>query len=177
MHPDSQAIDLGQIISHTPPWVFLIFLYVTAMSLRAARERTASLPRLLAVPVLFILLGLSGLLSRQSLNLLVGLDWLAALGAGAALAAFIGRPVVLAIDRENRRVTLAGSWAPVIRVTAIFAAKYTLGVMMAVRPDLRESLAFADAAVSGFSAGYFLVWGLGLYSAYAAPLSLPMIQR
>ena len=105
------------------------------------------------------------------------MDWLAAACAGAALVSVAGRPVVLAVDREQRKVTLAGSWAPFVRVTAIFAAKYTLGVMMAVRPDLRGSLSWFDAAVSGFSVGYFLLWAVRLYAAYAAPFSRPMIQR
>jgi hypothetical protein len=89
----------------------------------------------------------------------------------------VGRPLVLEVDRANRRVRLAGSWAPFIRVMAIVTAKYTLGVMMATRPDLREPLAFADAAVSGISAGYFLFWAAALYRSYALTFSSPMIQR
>jgi len=81
------------------------------------------------------------------------------------------------VDRDRRQVTLAGSWAPVVRVTVLFTAKYALGVAMAVRPDLRETLAFADAAVSGFSVGYFAFWAVGLYTAYAAAFPRPMIQR
>jgi len=174
----AQAVGLGEIVSHTPIWVWPLLLYVLAMTLRATRQRTASLGRLLAIPALFIVWGLSGLLTRHSIGLGLGLDWLAAAAGGAALACFVGRPVVLAADRESRQVTLAGSWAPFIRVTAIFTMKYTLAVMMAVRSDLREPLSWADAAVSGFSLGYFLSWGVALSAAYTARFSaLPMIQR
>ena len=173
----AQAPGLGAIVSHTPIWIWPLLLYVITMTLRATRVRTAGLTRLLAIPALFIVWGLSGLLTRQSIGLGLGLDWLAAAAVGAALVFLVGKPVVLAVDRDCRQVTLAGSWAPFIRVTAIFTAKYTLGVTMAVRPDLQDSLSWADAAVSGFSAGYFAFWAVGLYSAYAAPLSRPMIQR
>lgn len=172
----AQAAGLGDIVSHTPIWVWPLLLYVLAMTLRATKTRTASLVRLLAIPALFIVWGLSGLLTRQSLTLGLGLDWLAAAICGAALAFFVGKPVVLAADPETRQVTLAGSWAPFIRVTALFTTKYALGVTMAVRPDLREPLSWANAAVSGFSVGYFLFWAVGLYAAYA-PFSRPMIQR
>jgi len=174
----AQAAGLGDIVRHTPIWVWPLLLYVLAMTLRATRQRTASLGRLLAIPALFIVWGLSGLLSRHSIGLGLGLDWLAAAACGAALACFAGKPVVLAADRESRQVTLAGSWAPFIRVTAIFTTKYALGVTMAVRPDLQEPLSWADAAVSGFSVGYFLSWGVGLFTAYTARFApLPMIQR
>lgn len=174
----AQAAGLGDIVSHTPIWVWPVLLYVLTMTLRATRVRTASLGRLLAIPALFIFWGLSGLLSRQSIGLGLGLDWLAAAACGAGLAFFVGKPVLLDADRDTRRVTLAGSWAPFIRVTAIFTAKYALGVTMAVRPDLRDTLSWADAAVSGFSVGYFLFWAVGLYTAYTARFSaLPMIQR
>lgn len=177
MHADSQAAGLGDIISHVPIWVPLLLLYVMTMTLRATKERTAGLPRLLAIPVLFVLWGVSGLLSRHHVTLPLLLDWLVFAACGAALVWLAGRPILLEVDRENRQVRLAGSWAPFIRVTAIFTAKFTLGVMMATRPDLREPLAYADAAVSGLSTGYFLLWAVMLVTAYTAPLPLPMIQR
>jgi hypothetical protein len=173
----AQAAGPGDIISHVPLWVWPLMLYVLTMTLRATRERTASLTRLLAIPALFIVWGISGLLTRQSVGLGLGLDWLVFAGIGAALASCVGRPVVLAVDRERRQVTLAGSWAPFVRVTAIFAARFGLGVTMAVRPDLRGALAWADAAVSGFSVGYFLFWAVWLYAGYAAGFPRPMIQR
>ena len=173
----AQEPGLGDILTHTPIWVWAMFLYVMSMTLRATRQRTAGLARLLVVPAIFIVWGLSGLLTRQSIGLGLALDWLAAAAVGAALACFVGRPVLLAVDREQRRVTLAGSWAPFVRVTILFTAKYALGVTMAVRPDLQATLSWADAAVSGFSVGYFAFWAVGLYTAYAAPFSRPMIQR
>jgi hypothetical protein len=173
----AQEPGLGDILSHTPIWVWAMLAYVATTTLRATRERTASLARLLVVPALFVVWGLSGLLTRHSLSLGLGVDWAVATAIGAALAFCVGKPVLLAVDRERRRVTLAGSWAPFIRVIALFTAKYALGVTMAVRPDLREPLSWADAAVSGFSVGYFLFWGIALYAAYAAPLPRPMIQR
>jgi len=173
----AQAPGLGDIIRHTPIWVWPLLLYVMTMTLRATRDRTVGLARLFAIPALFIVWGVSGLLMRQSIGLGLGLDWLAMAAIGAGLASCVGRPVLLAVDRERAQVTLAGSWAPFVRVTAIIAARYSLGVTMAVRPDLRGALAWADAAVSGFSVGYFLFWAVWLYAGYTAAFSRPMIQR
>ena len=173
----AQAAGLGDIVSHTPIWVFPLFLYVMMRTLRATKERTGSIVSLLAIPVLFVAWGISGLFTRHHVTVPIGADWLVFAAFGAALTWRVGRPVVLEVDRENSRLRLAGSWGPFVRVMAVFTAKYTLGVLMATRPDLGEPLAYADAAVSGFSAGYFLFFALALYRAYAAPLSLPMIQR
>ena len=173
----AQAPGPADIIAHVPLWVWPLLLYVMTMTLRATRERTVGLARLLAIPALFIVWGVSGLLMRQSIGLGLGLDWLVMAAIGAGLASCVGRPAVLAVDRERRQVTLAGSWAPFVRVTAIIAARFALGVTMAVRPDLRGALAWADAAVSGFSVGYFLFWAVWLYAGYTAAFSRPMIQR
>jgi len=177
MHPDSQAAGLGQIISHTPLWVWPVLLYVMFRTLRATRERNGSIVGLLAIPVLFVAWGISGLIARHHVTAPIAAEWLAFAAFGAALTSRVGRPTVLEVDREKGRLRLAGSWGPFIRVLAVFTAKYTLGVLMAIRPDIGEPLAFADAAVSGFSAGYFLFFAIALYRAYAAPFSLPMIQR
>lgn len=173
----SQSVSLADIITHTPIWVPIVFLLVAGRTLRATKERSASLVSLLAVPVLFIVWGVSGLMSRHQITVPLIFDWTVAAAAGAALLWMLGRPRVLEVDRDNGRIRLAGSWAPFIRVMAIFTAKYALGALMATRPDLREPLAFADAAVSGISAGYFLCYGIALVRAYAFPFSLPMIQR
>ena len=165
----AQAAGLGDIVSHIPVWVPILLLYVITMTLRATKERTAGLPRLLAIPVLFVLWGISGLFSRHQVTAPLALDWLACAAAGGALVWLVGRPIVLGVDRASRQVRLAGSWAPFIRVTVLFCAKFTLGVMMATRPDIQGPLAFADAAVSGLSAGYFLFWAVALLSACATP--------
>lgn len=165
------------ILTHTPIWVFPLFLYIAFMTLRATRARIVNLPRLLGVPVMFILWGMSGLLSRHHLDLPLCLTFLAGLGLGAAALLAVGKPVLLGVDRERGVMELAGSWAPFIRVMTLFIAKFTLGWMMALRPDLAVPLAYADAAVSGFGIGNFLLWMIALVSAYTAPLSRPMIQR
>jgi hypothetical protein len=173
----SNLPDLGEIVSHTPLWVFAVFALVTVRTLRATKERTGSLVSLLAIPILFVAWGVSGLFTRHHVTVPVAADWLAFAAFGAALTGWVGRPIVLEVDREKGRLRLAGSWGPFFRVMGVFTAKYTLGVLMATRPDIGEPLAFADAAVSGFSAGYFLFFAIALYRAYAAPFPLPMIQR
>ena len=166
----AQAADLGDIARHIPIWLPILLIYVLTMTLRATRGRTASLPRLLAIPVLFVVWGVSGLFSRHQVTVPLALDWLVCVTVGGALVWLVGRPIVLGVDRVSRQVRLAGSWAPFIRVMLLFSAKFTLGIMMATRPNIQEPLAFADAAVSGVSAGYFLFWAIALLSAYAAPV-------
>jgi hypothetical protein len=170
----AQAPGLGAIIAHTPGWVWMMFLFVGAMTLRATRARTASLQRLLVVPAVFIVWGIASLVNRPHFGLVMGLDWLSAAMLGALLAFGLGGPAVLAVDRERGLVQVAGSWVPLVRVTAICLAKYALGVSMALHPDLRAPLGFADTAVSGFSAGYFLLWGTLLYRATALAAARPL---
>ena len=54
-----------QILIHTPLWVFPLFAYLVWQGIKATRPRTAPISRSLIVPAVFIVWGLSRLLSRQ----------------------------------------------------------------------------------------------------------------
>lgn len=51
---------LMQIITRTPPWVFVLFVILLALGVSQLRKRTASLTRIAVLPVVMLALAISG---------------------------------------------------------------------------------------------------------------------
>jgi len=64
----------------------------------------------------------------------------------------------LRADRGRGSVHLPGSILPLVRNLAIFAAKYTVAVLIARRPDWQSQLLWWDVGISAVAAGYFFGW-------------------
>jgi len=165
---------VGQIVGHTPFWVFGVFALLVFLGIQALRERTLPVRRIVITPAVFITWGIIGLATAPHFSSLLVGDWVVAAAAGASIAAMIARFARLRADRDRQLVHLPGSTLPLIRNLVIFTAKYGLAVAMAITPAARDHLAFWSVAVSGLSAGYFLGWLGRLVAAYRrAPALAP----
>ena len=156
------------IATHTPPWVLLVLALLVFLGVQALRPRTVALARVFITPAVFIGWGLVSLAAAAKTA--------PAVLPAAAIAAVLGVGLALlsvrldALRAEPGRVTLPGSALPLVRNLAIFVAKFVIAVALAVRPDRREALLLADAAVSGAALGYFAGWTLRLVAAYRRAL-------
>lgn len=153
------------ILIHTPWWVFLLFAYLVWQGVRALQPRTQALPRLLIVPAIFIVWGLSRIGLRHDDNAWPLLAWLIGAMLLAPLAFFTG-PRLLAVDRSKGLVTRAGSAVPLIRNMAVFAVQYAVAVAAAMHLDAHSTGAIVGRALSGATAGYFVGWALALLRRY-----------
>src|SRR3954471_16383100 len=109
-----------RILTNTPVWVFALLAYLTWQGWQARRPRTQAIWRMLIVPLVFFLMGLSRLVTARDHGLEPMLAWLVAAILFAALALFRG-PRLLAVDRENGTVTRPGSWSGLIRNITVFS--------------------------------------------------------
>ena len=67
-----------QILIHTPIWVFPLFAYLVWLGIQGMRPRTTTIWRSLIVPAIFIIWGLSSLVSQSHDTVLPLASWLAA---------------------------------------------------------------------------------------------------
>jgi hypothetical protein len=153
------------VFTHTPIWVFALFAYLVWQGINAMRPRTQPIWRLLIVPSIFIIWGLSRIGFRQDAGMGPLLAWLIGALLLAPLAFFTG-PKLLAIDRSKGLVTRAGGPMPLIRNVTVFALQYTVAVMTALHLDSHSAGAIAGRAVSGATAGYFIGWAVALLRRY-----------
>jgi hypothetical protein len=151
------------ILTHTPLWVWLLLAYLIWQGLQATRPRDTPIWRLMIVPAVFIVMGLSRIALRPGDGVWPLLWWL----AGALVFLPLGlstRPKLLAVDRTNMRVTRAGSKTPLVRNLVVFALQYAVTVTATLDPH--SNAALVGRAISGASAGYFIGWIIALVRQY-----------
>ena len=142
-----------QILTHTPIWVFPLFAYLVWLGIKAMRPRTVTIWRSLIVPAVFIVWGLSRLLSRQD-HAWPLVTWVAAAAVLLVIGLLTARPFEL--DHTTGEIKRPGSWVPLIRNVMVFALQYTVAVIVAVDPHDATTAAIVGRAISGGTTGYFL---------------------
>jgi hypothetical protein len=153
------------ILTHTPIWVFVLLAYLIWQGLQALRLRTQAVWRMLIVPLVFFLMGLSRLVLAPDNAIAPLLAWLAALLLFAALGLFNG-PRLLAVDRQKGVVTRPSSIGPLVRNLTVFSLQYGVAVATAMKLEPQAAVAIVGHAVSGASAGYFSGWTAALWRRY-----------
>lgn len=150
---------LIQILTHTPAWVFAVFALLAWMGSKQLAAGSSHLYRATALPVAMVALaiyGVSSAFGRSDAGWLALAGWgLAAAGALALVSRLPLHPAVR-YDNASRRFHLPGSWVPLALMMGIFATKYTVGVLLAMHPELAHQGAFA----TGISTLYGLFSGI-----------------
>ena len=144
-----------QILTHTPFFVWAMLAGLVALGLMQARTRRAALPRVLALPAVFLGLGLWSLLPGMTAMPVVGLVWLAALAVGIAAGRRTPQAPGTAWLAEARQFVLPGSWIPMGFILVIFTLRYGSSVALALHPAWRSdfSLQATMATVFGLLTG------------------------
>jgi hypothetical protein len=154
-----------RILANTPIWVFVLLAYLIWQGLQALRTRTQAVWRMLIVPLVFFLMGLSRLVLAPDNAIAPLLAWLVALLLFAALGLFNG-PRLLAVDRQKGVVTRPGTIGPLLRNITVFSLQYGVAVATAMKLEPHAAVAIIGHAVSGASAGYFSGWTAALWRRY-----------
>ena len=155
----------ARIFVNTPVWVFALLAYLIWQGLLALRPRTQPIWRMLIVPLVFFLMGVSRLATAPDHGLEPLVAWFAALIPFAALGLSLG-PQLLGVDRTKGVVTRPGSAMPLVRNLTVFSLQYGVAVATAMRLEPHIAIAIIGHAVSGASAGYFSGWAAALLRRY-----------
>jgi hypothetical protein len=157
-----------QMLIHTPIWVFPLFAYLVWQGIKAMRPRTTTIWRSLIVPAIFIVWGLSRLLSGYQDGVGPLVSWAMAALALASVGLLTAKPFEL--DHVTGQIIRPGSPIPLIRNITIFALQYTVAVIAAVDRDGLTMAPLIGRAVAGAMTGYFLGRTIALLRQYRAQL-------
>lgn len=154
-----------QILTNTPTWVWALLAALIALGVSQSLPRRLTVRRATIVPVLLLVLSLSGVVTTFA----AAGPALAAWAAGLAVALTVGRGLV-AIDgarwdRGSASFDVPGSWLPLVLVLSLFVIKYGVGVTLAMVPSLvRDTLFEATVgAAYGLFSGLFLARAASLW--------------
>lgn len=165
-----------QILSHTPIWVFALFIVLVVFGLQQARSRTVNLWLAYFFPLGMIALSLAGVLSSFGAQpALIGI-WAIGLVAMATLVRQLFPLQGVIFNPESKRFFVPGSWVPFVVIMAIFFAKYSVAVMRGFGSSLLANgnfILLLSCAYGCFS-GYFASRAVAfLKAARSSSLNVP----
>jgi Family of unknown function (DUF6622) len=162
---------LLQILTRTPPWVFVLFAALVFFGAMQKRTRQISLARVAILPVVLIGLALSGLLSTFGPNALAVAAWLAAVATAVLLNRLAKWPRKVAYTAATHSFWVEGSWTPLAVMMIIFFTRYAVAVMLATNPGLAASpwLAPGVSFAYGLMSGAFLARALRILGSAKIP--------
>jgi hypothetical protein len=145
------------ILGHTPLWVWVVFGAVVLLGLQQSRTRDVSIARATVLPVVMIVLSLSGVVTAFGHIPLALAAWAVGVGSSLMLA---GKAVAVrgaSRSPQPGHLRIPGSFLPVILILAVFITRYAAGVALAINPALAANTAVAVtlSLVYGAFAGLF----------------------
>jgi hypothetical protein len=156
---------LGEIVRHTPLWVWALLAALLMLGLSQLRARRVTPARLLILPGALLLLGLFSTATSFMPPWPALGAWAIALAAGCAFGARLSAPAGAAWDAHGRTLHLPGSWLPLLIIVALFGLRYAGGVALVLHPGWRSApgVALPIAAAYGAIAGVLLGRVLALH--------------
>jgi hypothetical protein len=158
-------ISASDVVSRTPPWVFVLFAYLLWIGVMRLRPSVRDVGKIWITPGIFIAWGLVGLFHRPGDFSYVAVHWGIAAVIGAIVGSLGDMPKML-VDHSRQLVRLRGSVLPLVRMMLVFGAHYLLQAAGAMHPEYRPTVLAWDIYVSGASAGYFFGWSVRFLRAY-----------
>jgi hypothetical protein len=169
---------LTQILIHTPKWVFVCFAALLWFGARQMLASSVSLTRATLMPAVMIGLSLFGVASAFGDSPMALPAWAAATLAALALMTQRPLPASTRYDAASRRFHVAGTAVPLALMTGIFLTKFTVGVLLAIRPELGHQATFeiGISALYGAFTGIFAgrairLWRLAIQGDRAAAIT------
>ncbi|NHN85658.1 hypothetical protein GOB93_13550 [Acetobacter musti] len=158
-------MSLPLILSHVPVWVWVLLVVLIRMGCLALQDREVPLRRVIMVPVIFMVWGLSGLVSLAGYQVAPYAVW-ASMAVVLGVIGFVTGPGRIGVDLTRGVAHRPGSVVPLIRNVGLFGVQFALGMGMAMRPDMSGMLILLRSAVSGAMAGYFAGWAAAFFRRY-----------
>jgi len=155
---------LSQILTHTPVWVWVLFIFLIARGVKARKPATVTLEKLAIIPAIFLFWDIYDLVVHRQLTLSTFALWIAGILAGAALGFVLIKRVSTTRAAAPRSIHRQADYSALPLMMLAFLVKYVLGVMTAMSPEtLQQPGMSAFAIVSG---GVFAGVFLGKFTRY-----------
>ncbi|AEN66075.1 hypothetical protein Entas_3356 [Enterobacter soli] len=149
---------LNGILTHTPVWVWVLFVFLISRGIRARKPATVTLEKLAIVPAIFLVWDIYDLVIYRQITVTTLALWVAGILAGAALGYVLIRSTAVARAAAPRSISRAADYTALPFMMLAFLVKYVLGVMSAISPQTLQQPAMSAFAIisGGVFAGVFI---------------------
>lgn len=132
---------IGQILSHTPVWVWGLLAFVTFLGARQAFDQVVTSRRVIGISLGWMAFSFWGATSTFGFTATVAAAWV--IGLGLSLVAQQWLIVPRGIQALGAgRYAVKGSMWPLLTIWAVFGVRYVTSVMMVMNPALKQDLRF-----------------------------------
>lgn len=150
-------IFIWNAINGTPWWVWVLFIYILMLGIKAKRARVVPLYKILVLPILFVLLSLHTLLEVPLTRVNFSGYFFPAL-LGLCLGFWQIWRLHIKVDKKRKLLHIPGSWVTLILVLIVFSSKYYFEYTETINPLVVEQIGFVLSMliISGLCTGIFL---------------------
>lgn len=147
-----------EILTHTPLWVYGLFVGLIFIGWQQTRERYVKQPTLLILPLGMLALSFFGATSSFGYSLTIMLLWLAGIVSSTIIGLLLFSASSASYQAHSASFKVPGSWWPMIFIMAIFFTKYAVGILTSIKPELfaNATLVLSLAAFYGILSGTFI---------------------
>ncbi|MBI5346495.1 MAG: hypothetical protein HZB76_05075 [Chlamydiae bacterium] len=148
-------ISFIEIIKTIPWFAWLLFFYVILKGVKALRPQVLSIKKVFVVPLIFVVLGINGLMMKQNLTFLHVAIWMGMFTISAYLIWRHMRPLKVQSDKQKGLIQLPANASTLVLLLSFFVSKFTFGFLSATHPELKANLFFylSDIMISGLVCG------------------------
>ena len=150
--------EFDDILTGTPWWVYLLFLYLLRAGILATKVRVRPLKKLFILPTVLLFMSLHNLGASINANAYSLITFIIAMLIGG-IAGFIQiYRLSIAVDKKHHLIKVPGTWSTMILILIVFVSKYYFGFELAVQPALVHQTTFLlhMLIVSGLCTGLFV---------------------
>lgn len=137
---------IGQVIVHTPVWVWGLLAFITLLGLRQAFDQVVTTRRVIGISLGWAMYSLWSAANTFGSSAIVLAAWAAGLALSLAVQHWLVAPRGVKALGDGR-FAVDGSLWPLVTIWAVFGVRYVTSVMMVMDPALKQSMAF-DAGVA-----------------------------
>jgi len=158
---------ITQILMYTPRWVFGLLAGLVVLGLIQMRTRQVPVNVSFIMPVAMMLMSAIGTLIDLGFTWATILFWLiGATGVTTLILRFSVKSIPI-YDQSTGKLTLQGSWIPLVIIFAIFCTRYALKISMGMQLTVVKEFYFVPAIslILGSFSGYFIAQGICYFRA------------
>lgn len=162
--------SLSDLINHTPTWVFIIFFTLLILGVVQSKNRSIKVKTVFILPVAMIVFSSFGVFSVFGITLLTMSHWCLGLILTSIIGIKLAYPKFVSFSEEDHKLTVPGSWTPLLFMMAIFFTKYFVGFAIARGLDIVNEYVFIASIclLYGIFSGVFLSRSLVIFKASKA---------
>lgn len=151
-----------ELINHTPTWVFAVFFTLLVLGFKQSKERVININTVFFLPSAMIAFSFFGVYSVFGVSILSTSLWLIGLIITLIIGLKLAYPKLVGFSKQTSQLTIAGSWAPLLLMMAIFFTKYFVGFAVARQLPIINEVIFAVllSLLYGAFSGIFLARGV-----------------